>query len=97
MRQISPPPRPASALTERQRQCLDLAADGLTSARIGAVLGLSPRTIDEHLAEACRLLGVRTRVQAVARFAAAAPDVRDDATVDLRQGTRGSMLEARRG
>ncbi|MET4682653.1 helix-turn-helix domain-containing protein [Brevundimonas faecalis] len=97
MRQPSSSTSPTSALTDRQRQCLDLAAHGLTSAQIGAVLGLSPRTIDEHLAEACRGLGVRTRIQAVARHAAAAPCVRDDATVDLRRGTNGSMLKPRQG
>lgn len=69
------PPFPASvdALTDRQRQCLTLASRGLTSGRIAATLGLSPRTVDEHLADACRLLGVRTRIQAVARLAAASP------------------------
>ncbi|MGH7021275.1 MAG: helix-turn-helix domain-containing protein [Brevundimonas sp.] len=71
MHQPPPFPLPARALTHRQRQCLMLAADGLTSARIGAALGLSPRTVDEHLADACSLLGVRTRIQAVARLAAA--------------------------
>jgi DNA-binding CsgD family transcriptional regulator len=59
-------------LSERQKTCLALAADGLTSARIAERLGLSPRTVDEHLLLACRALGVRTRVQAVARCAAAA-------------------------
>lgn len=58
-------------LTDRQRQCLTLAAEGLTSAAIGDALGLSARTVDEHLMGACRGLGVRTRVQAVARLAAA--------------------------
>ena len=71
MRQPLPLPLPARALTQRQRQCLTLAAEGLTSARIGATLGLSPRTVDEHLADACNLLGVRTRIQAVARLTAA--------------------------
>lgn len=59
-------------LSERQKTCLALAADGLTSARIAERLGLSPRTVDEHLLLACRALGVRTRVQAVARCMAAA-------------------------
>ena len=59
-------------LSDRQRACLELAARGLTSAQIGERLGLSPRTIDEHLQMACRTLGVRTRIQAVARCAAAA-------------------------
>jgi ATP/maltotriose-dependent transcriptional regulator MalT len=29
------------------------------------ILGLSARTVDDHIAAACRRLGVRTRVQAV--------------------------------
>lgn len=58
-------------LSERQKTCLALAAEGLTSAAIAGRLGLSPRTVDEHLLLACRALGVRTRVQAVARCAAA--------------------------
>lgn len=57
------------ALTPRQRQCLRLAALGLTSSGIGERLGLSPRTVDEHVMTACSVLGVRTRVQAVAQMA----------------------------
>ena len=59
-------------LSDRQQQCLALAAEGLTSARIGDRLGVSARTVDEHLMLACRALGVRTRIQAVARLAGAA-------------------------
>lgn len=59
---------PAGALSARQHACLELAAAGLSSARIGQRLGISARTVDEHLALACRALGVRTRVQAVARL-----------------------------
>ena len=73
------PSRPAAsstpgleALTDRQRECLQLAAMGLTSSRIGERLGLSSRTVDEHLMAACSILGVRTRVQAVACLAGAA-------------------------
>ncbi len=66
-------PFPASDLTERlsdrQRQCLALAAQGLSSARIGEQIGISGRTVDEHLMLGCRALGVRTRIQAVARLA----------------------------
>lgn len=57
------------ALSLRQWECLQLAATGLSSARIGARLGLSPRTVDEHLSRACRVLDVRTRVQAAALLA----------------------------
>lgn len=57
------------ALSDRQVACLRLAGEGLTSAAIGRRLGLSGRTVDEHLMKACRVLGVRRRVQAVARLA----------------------------
>ncbi len=94
---MRPPPSltaAVDALSRRQRQCLTLASEGLTSSRIAMELGLSPRTVDEHLAGACRLLGVRTRIQAVARFAAASPS-RPGPTVDLRRGSGGSMLYPR--
>lgn len=90
-------PAPVDALTDRQRQCLTLASEGLTSARIARALGLSPRTVDEHLADACRLLGVRTRIQAVARLAAAESGPRHRPTVDLRQEGAGSMPGPRQG
>ena len=60
---------PLDDLSSRQRECLTLAAEGMTSAAIGDRLGVSPRTVDEHLTSACVVLGVRTRVQAVARLA----------------------------
>ncbi len=37
-------------LTPRQRQVLQLAAEGKTSAEIGAVLKISPRTVENHRA-----------------------------------------------
>lgn len=55
------------ALTIRQLQCLEWSRRGKSSADIGKILGLSPRTIDEHFAMACRVLEVRTRVQAVSK------------------------------
>jgi DNA-binding CsgD family transcriptional regulator len=57
------------ALSDRQFECLRLAATGLSSPGIAEQIGISPRTVDEHLAAACEALGVRTRIQAVARFA----------------------------
>lgn len=62
-------PDDVDRLSERQRVCLRLAAQGLTSAEIGERLSVSSRTVDEHLMRACHILGVRTRVQAVARLA----------------------------
>lgn len=70
----APGERSPTDLSPRQRACLEHAATGLTSAEIGERLGVSSRTVDEHLQAACRALGVRTRVQAVARLAMEARD-----------------------
>jgi DNA-binding CsgD family transcriptional regulator len=58
------PGKIAPLLSARQRECLAWVRQGKSSGVIGDILGLSVRTVDEHLAEACRKLGVRTRVQA---------------------------------
>lgn len=52
--------------SKRQLECLHWAMKGKSSADIGTILGLSARTVDDHLAAACAKLGVRTRTQAVA-------------------------------
>jgi len=49
---------PAS-LSDRQRQILHLVAAGWTSPHIARHLGLSPRTVENHRAHACRRLGLR--------------------------------------
>jgi LuxR family quorum-sensing system transcriptional regulator CciR len=41
--------------------------EGKSASDIGAILGLSPRTVEEYLAKACDKLGVRRRIQAVVR------------------------------
>ena len=53
-------------LTVRQIECLEWVQAGKSSSDIGHILGVSNRTVDEHLAEACKRLQVRTRIQAVA-------------------------------
>jgi DNA-binding CsgD family transcriptional regulator len=62
---LSEPVPALESPTARHLECLRWAAAGKSSADIGAIVGLSPRTVDDHLAAACRRLGVRTRVQAV--------------------------------
>lgn len=59
--------RIATAMTRRQLQCLAWAQEGKSATDIGQILGISGRTVEGHLAKACELLGVRTRVQAVVR------------------------------
>jgi DNA-binding CsgD family transcriptional regulator len=54
-------------LSPRQIECLRLAAAGQTSLEIAAALGLSSRTVDQYVGEACERLKVRNRVQAVAK------------------------------
>jgi DNA-binding CsgD family transcriptional regulator len=55
-------------LTDTQRMVAELVIDGLTNRDVGARLFLSPHTIDFHLRQIYRRLGVRSRVQ-LARLA----------------------------
>lgn len=52
-------------LTGRERDVIQVAAQGLTARQIGDRLGLSERTITTHLGRIYRKLGVSTRVAAV--------------------------------
>lgn len=56
---------PPIPLSSRQVECLQLVAEGRTSPEIARALGLSPRTVDEYVADACARLGVRSRIEAV--------------------------------
>lgn len=47
-------------------ECLRLAANGNSSPEIALLLGISRRTVDQRIAEACDRLQVRNRTQAVA-------------------------------
>ncbi len=58
------------ALTPREREILDLLAEGFTMRQIGRRLGISTRTVETHVAKIYRKLSVRSRVQAVSRAAA---------------------------
>jgi DNA-binding CsgD family transcriptional regulator len=46
-----------------------MVSDGFTMQQVGTRLGISPRTVETHVAKLYRKLGVRTRVQAVSRAA----------------------------
>ncbi|HEU0042976.1 MAG TPA: LuxR family transcriptional regulator [Sphingomonas sp.] len=60
---VAPPPA-GTILSPRQRDCLAWVRHGKSSTDIAELLGISAQTVEEHVAEACRKLGVRTRVQA---------------------------------
>lgn len=55
------PPGRHESLTTRERQVLQLAAEGATSAAIGKRLRISPRTVEAHRANMMRKLGLRTQ------------------------------------
>ena len=61
-----PAPAPAR-LSGRQLECLKWTREGKSAADIAQILGISRFTVQEHLAQACARLGVRTRVQALSQ------------------------------
>lgn len=54
------------ALSGREAECLLWVSRGKSSADIGLIVGLSPRTVDSYIEKACAKLRVRTRIEAVA-------------------------------
>jgi DNA-binding NarL/FixJ family response regulator len=59
------PERGGEGLTEREREILELVAEGLTRRAIAERLGISPRTVDYHLNQIFQRLGVSSRAAAV--------------------------------
>src|SRR5690242_13073001 len=55
------PPDPYETLTAREREVLQLTAEGLSGAAIAARLFISPRTVESHRANLMRKLGVRNQ------------------------------------
>jgi DNA-binding NarL/FixJ family response regulator len=55
------PQDPYESLTTREREILQLAAEGATSAAIGKRFHISPRTVETHRANLMRKLGLRTQ------------------------------------
>jgi DNA-binding NarL/FixJ family response regulator len=62
----APPPEKASLLTVREREILQLLADGLGQKQIAARLFLSPKTVGSHVERIYKKLGVNSRSQALA-------------------------------
>jgi two-component system NarL family response regulator len=62
----APPAKPDGGLTRRQRQILQLYADGLATGEAAKRLGLSTETVRTHTKGALARLGARDRAHAVA-------------------------------
>ena len=62
-----------AALTPREREVLELAAQGLHAKEIAARLGISPRTVEVHKTRIMDKLGVRNVAELVRFALAAAP------------------------
>jgi DNA-binding CsgD family transcriptional regulator len=67
VRQHGVTPREAVSLTRRERECVRLAADGLSSGEIARALRLSLHTANQYLAEAARKLDANGRMHTVAK------------------------------
>jgi DNA-binding NarL/FixJ family response regulator len=61
----SSPPDPHDLLTPRERQALQLAAEGHSSAEIAGRLSISPRTAEMHRGNAMRKLGLKTQAELI--------------------------------
>jgi len=60
--------RDPSGITSRQRQVVELIAQGLSNDEVGLVLGISPRTAKAHCDVLRQKLGVPRRRQIPAAF-----------------------------
>lgn len=63
----SPTPVYIEPLTERERQVLSLACTGASARAIGERLFISERTVESHVSNGYRKLGIRSRVELVRR------------------------------
>lgn len=65
--QETPNPPPAESLTDRESEIIRLVARGLTNKAIGVQLGISDRTVQNHLANIFGKLNAVSRTEAVMR------------------------------
>jgi DNA-binding NarL/FixJ family response regulator len=66
----------AVRMTKREREVIDLIADGLTNKEIGQILHLSPYTVKSHVHNILEKMTLHTRVQ-IAKFAHTNKDFKD--------------------
>jgi len=67
---LGPPDAAIDLLTRRERECLRLVYEHLSSKQIGRQLGISKHTVDTHVDKARQRLGAQDRYDAARRMAA---------------------------
>jgi DNA-binding CsgD family transcriptional regulator len=65
--EAGPPAASAPELTPRQRQTLTLLAAGCSTMQMAELMSVSPDTVRNHVKRLFRALGVRSRVEAIAK------------------------------
>jgi DNA-binding NarL/FixJ family response regulator len=60
-----PAPGDSSPLTPRQREVLQLVAEGRTMKEVATILGISPRTAESHKYEIMQVLGATTTAELI--------------------------------
>jgi LuxR family transcriptional regulator, quorum-sensing system regulator SolR len=65
-----PSPAEGRPLSTRERECLQLAAQGLSSREIGVTLSIGERTVHTHFANLLAKLGAANRHEAIAKASA---------------------------
>ena len=60
-------------LTHKEGEVADLVAAGATNREVAAALFVSPRTVEHHLRQVYRKLGIRSRTELAAAYGAARP------------------------
>ncbi len=60
----APMPLPSDGLSAREREVLELVAQGMANKQVGRALGISERTVKAHLGRVFRQIGVADRTSA---------------------------------
>lgn len=61
---VAPSTGPVAVLTNREREVLELIAEGLTNRQIGEILDLAEKTVKNYVSGLLRALGMERRTQA---------------------------------
>lgn len=62
---VNPPPGPATELTRREAEVMSWLREGKTNPEIALICGCSTRTVEKHLANLYRKLGVGNRASVI--------------------------------